>query len=89
MLRGVVLEFPQRGNDRVRASFNECVYDVVDSIFADGTDAGIACRQCDESGIQTKLLDLADPQHSVIRLIPFRREDERGAVGVLRVHIAV
>src|SRR6185437_6465720 len=85
----LVVDFPQRGDDTLRACLYEGIHNIGNSLLADRSNAGITGGKRDEAGIEMKLSYLPHLQKPVVHGRTLRRKDERRPVRELWVGVSM
>ena len=89
-LRGcTVLQFPKGGDDTLCSRFNEGIDDVCHTLFAYGTDTGVAGRKCYQASVHRQPSNFAHLKKPIIQGRIFRSEDESRAVREFGIGVSV
>ena len=64
--RCMILQFPKCGDNAPGASFDKCVDDIGDALFAHRADASVARRKRHESRVKVKIPDFAHLKETIV-----------------------
>jgi hypothetical protein len=87
--RGMVVDFPECGNDALGSCLNERILDICDPLFADRPNARITGGERYKIGVEVQLPDLAYLKQSIIDGRYLGRKDQGGAIREFSIGVSM